>query len=59
MAHFTLLLSSQSNRLIVIYIHPFWESIFKSEIQIVKKKTEKKNFLNYVSLLFIICNNNK
>ena len=46
MAHFTLLLSSQSNRLIVIYIHPFWESIFKSEIQIVKKKKEKKNFLN-------------
>lgn len=42
MAHFTLLLSSQSNRLIVIYIHPFWESIFKSEIQIVKKKNRKK-----------------
>lgn len=38
---------------------PILKSIFKSEIQIVKKKTEKKNFLNYVSLLFIICNNNK
>ena len=53
MAHFIVVISIQQiNR--DIY-PPILKSIFKSEIQIVK--TEK--LLNYVSLLFIICNNNK